>query len=611
MAEGINRYKADVRDMKFLLFEQFGLEQLLGKEPYPDWARSDVEMVLDEVYKWCCAVPGPLNRIGDTHGCKFENGVVKTPPGFKDAWKSLYEAGWRGLSVDAEYGGQGGPLSLSVLTGEMLSGANTAFNMYSGLTEGVAEVIEAFGTSDQKKRYLPNLHSGSWAGTMCLTEPHAGSDVGASATKATAIGDGRYHIEGTKIFISGGQHDLTENIIHLVLARTADAPPGTKGLSLFIVPREKVDGDGDNDVTCASIEHKMGINGSSTAVLSFGDRGDCIGELVGTEERQGMRQMFKMMNLARIGVGIQGLAIAGSAYLNALSYARERKQGPSVKDWKNATAPKVAIIEHPNVRRMLLDMKSRVEGIRALIVKLATHLDAERALRGADDEAADHHLGQVDLLVPIVKAYASDQGFWIAATAIQVFGGAGYLHDHPVEQYCRDAKIFSIYEGTNHIQALDLVGRKLGQKGGANFQAYVRDIKSFCDQRVGHPTLAGPVDHLSKAIDALSGCAMRFLQWFTTGKMELVPLNANRFLEMMAVTTVGWLLLEGAVIADAAGADLADDSQEKHFYLGRRYSAIYFSNLELPRVPHHAENMAKEERSPLDIPNVGFGASSE
>jgi hypothetical protein len=351
----------------------------------------------------------------------------------------------------------------------------------------------------------------------------------------------------------------------------------------------------------------MGINASSTAVLVFGDKGECIGELVGAEERQGMRQMFKMMNFARIGVGVQGLAIAGSAYLNALSYARDRKQGPSVKRWKDAAAPKVPIIEHPNVRRLLLDMKARVEGIRALIVKLALHIDRERGLRPTDAGAADYHQGQVDLLVPIVKSYASDQGFNIAATAIQVHGGAGYIQDHPVEQYCRDAKIFSIYEGTNHIQALDLVGRKLGQRGGQNFQAFIRDIKSFVTEHRDHPSLGEPIKLLDAAADAVLASAVRFLAWFNGGKIELAPLNANRFLEIMAVTTVGWMLLSGAIVAERAAQGLPADSRDAHYYLGRRYSAVYYANLELPRVPHHAAIMGREERSPLDIPDAGFG----
>jgi hypothetical protein len=604
MTQAINRYKADLREMRFLLFELFDLEALMGQAPYQDWSREDAEMILEEVYKWVCEVTGPLNRVGDVQGCTLESGAVKTPDGFPRAWKALAEAGWRRLTSSEERGGSGAPMSLGIATGEMLSGANTAFNMYPGLADGVAEVIEAFGTAEQKSRYLPGLDDGTLAGTMCLTEPHAGSDVGASTTSARPRGDGTYEIEGTKIFISAGDHDLTENILHLVLARTGDAPAGTKGLSLFIVPKRRPDGS-RNGVTTAGLEHKMGINGSATAQLVF--ESGCIGELVGTEERQGMRQMFKMMNFARIGVGIQGLAVASAAYLSALEYARDRKQGSSIEAWKDPSAPRVPIIEHPDVRRMLLDMKARVEGIRALIVKLTMHGDRAAAADAAGDEkAANFHRGQVDLLVPVVKAYSSDQAFAVAATAIQVYGGAGYLQDHPVEQYCRDAKIFSIYEGTNHIQALDLVGRKLGAEGGANFQAYVVDLNKFVSENIAHPVLREHVAKLGEAAAALMTTAMRFYNWFRRGKMALVPLGANRFLDMLARTTVSRLLLEAAALGIARAENL-EDGPERDFYLGKRYAAIHYARSELPQVLHGAAVLEAEDRPALEIPDRAFG----
>ncbi|HLU66389.1 MAG TPA: acyl-CoA dehydrogenase [Kofleriaceae bacterium] len=609
MSQPVNRYRCDLRDMRFLLFEQFGLGELLGKPPFADWTRDDVLAVLDGVYQWSCEVLGPLNAVGDREGCVLENGAVRTPTGFKQAWKSLYEHGWRGLGVPPEHGGQGGPMTVSILTGEMMSGANTAFNMYPGLTQGVAEVIAAFGTPAQVEAYCKKLHTGVYAGTMCLTEPHAGSDVGAAHTRATPIGDGKYKIDGTKIFISAGDHDLTENILHLVLARTPDAPAGTKGLSLFIVPRDRLDGSGSNDVITQSLEHKMGINGSATAVLRFGENGNCIGELVGTEERLGMKQMFRMMNLARIGVGIQGLAVAGAAYLAALEYAGQRVQGPHIKAWKDPSAPKVPILQHPNIRRMLLDMKGRVEGIRALIVKLSMHLDRTLALRasGGDEKEIEYHAGQVDLLVPVVKAYASDQGFQVTVSAIQCFGGAGYIKDHPVEQYCRDSKIFSIYEGTNHIQALDLVGRKLGQRGGANFQAMLADIRRFVEGSREEAGLGPALDRLQAAADALGQSAMRFLGWFQAGKTELIGLYANRFLEMMAQTTVSWVLLEGGIVAARAARDLPEDHPDRAFYVGKHHAALHFAHLELPRVVDGARFMSEEMRHSLDIPDAGFG----
>ncbi|HSN98284.1 MAG TPA: acyl-CoA dehydrogenase, partial [Candidatus Nanopelagicales bacterium] len=605
-----NRYKADLREMRFLLFEQFRMQELLGKAPFEAWGPDEVGMVIDEAYKFACEHLGPLNAVGDRVGCRLENGQVIAPPGFKEAWNKLYEAGWKAVSVDPEYGGQGGPFSLHVAVEEFLSGSNAAFAMYPGLAFGVAEVIHLFATPEQKERYLHKMFGGLWGGTMCLTEPHAGSDVGASRTSARKLPDGTYAIRGTKIYISGGDHDLTENIVHLVLARVEGAPPGTKGLSLFIVPKIRANEDGSlgapNDVNVGALEHKMGINGSATCVLNFGENDGCIGELVGTVENQGMPQMFRMMNGARIAVGVQGVGVASSAYLNALEYARDRKQGPSIMNWKDATAPKVPIIEHPDVRRMLLDMKSRVEGIRALIFKLTLHHDATLSLQGKDDERALYHQGQVDLLVPLVKAYGSDQGFRVCETAIQTFGGAGYIKDYPVEQNCRDAKVFSIYEGTNHIQAMDLVGRKLGQRGGANLQAFLGDVAAFVKANEKHPVLGRAVKELSEAQEAVAGTAMRLLGWFQMGRMPMVPLAANRFLEMMSETAVGWLLLEGARIAIDKLEELPAgeaSASERAFYEGKKHAGLYFALNVLPHVKLSAEVLGREDASPLEIPS--------
>ena len=596
-----NSYKANLRDVTFLLFEQFHLEQLLGKAPYANWGKEEVVAVIEQAYDWVQQYLGPYTRSGDDEGCKLVDGQVHVPSGFKEAWKALFEAGWRTLAVDEKHGGQAGPFTLAMMVEEFMCGSNTSFNMYPALTQGAAEVIIAFGTDAQQERYLAKMFDGSWAGTMCLTEPQAGSDVGAATTTATKRPDGSYDIRGTKIFISGGDQDLSQNIIHLVLARTPEAPAGTKGLSLFLVPKRKLDGT-SNDVITAGIEHKMGIKASATAQLVFGENGGCVGELVGTTEQKGMSQMFHMMNFARIGVGLQGLAIASSAYLNALGYAKERKQGSSIKQWKDATAPRVAIIEHPDVKRMLLDMKARVEGIRALTVKLTMHLDRVKA----DPANAEYHNGQVDLLVPLLKAYASDQAFSICATAIQVYGGAGYLKDHPVEQYCRDAKIFSIYEGTNHIQAMDLVGRKLMQRGGANVQAFGKDVGAFVAANKEHATLKDAVAVLAQAMESLTATGGKFMQWFGGGKMEMVPTVANRFLEMMSETVVGWLLLDAAVIAEAAAAKLPADHPDQAFYLGKKLAAQYFAYNVLPGVALKAQLIARDDRTALDITEAAF-----
>jgi alkylation response protein AidB-like acyl-CoA dehydrogenase len=609
VAQPMNRYKADLRDFHFLFFEQFGLGDLLSKEPFANWGEDEVKLVLDEVYRFACEVTGPLNQVGDEQGCRLEDGQVITPDGFRDAWKQVYEAGWKGLVVPEAFEGQAAPHSLSALTEELLSGSNISFNMYPGLTVGAAEVIAEFGTDRQKKLYAQRMYDGQWAGTMCLTEPHAGSDVGAANTSATPNDDGTYTIKGSKIFISGGDQDMTENVVHLVLARIEGAVPGTKGLSLFIVPKHRVDDDGSikgpNDVNVAALEHKMGINGSATAQLQFGEDDGCVGELVGTVEHQGIKQMFRMMNLARIAVGIQGLSVASSAYLNALEYTKERKQGPSVTDWKDPEAEKVFIIRHPNIRRMLLDMKARVEGIRALIVKLTSHEDRAMVMAGKDDEEAAYHQGQIDLLTPLVKAYSTDQAFRICETAIQVYGGAGYLKDYPVEQYARDSKIFSIYEGTNAIQSLDLVGRKLGQAGGKNTQAFLGDIQKFIDGHKDDSVLGPAVGKLAKAHEAVAGSAMHFLGWFQAGQMDRIPLASETFLEMMSELAVGWLLLEQAAIAIAKleGASASDQA----FYEGKKQAAIFFALNVLPGVTTKAQVLAANDTSPLDIPDEGFG----
>jgi alkylation response protein AidB-like acyl-CoA dehydrogenase len=605
VSQALNWYKTNLRELRFVLFEQLGFEDVLGKPPYDAWTRAEAEMVLTEIDRFAREVIGPLNGVGDKVGCRLENGKVFTPPGFKEAWKKLYDAGWKSLSVSVDHGGQGAPSTLHALVEEFLAGANTAFSMYPGLTFGAAEVIAHFGTDAQKATFLDPMFGGKWGGTMCLTEPHAGSDVGAAITTARELGDGTYAIQGTKIFISAGDHDLAENVIHLVLARIEGAPAGTKGLSLFIVPKLRPDGS-SNDVKVQAIEHKMGINGSATCVLGFGEEGGCVGELVGGTPHAGMMQMFRMMNGARIAVAIQGLALGSTAYLNALEYAKERKQGSHITRFKDPTAPKVAIVEHPDVRRMLLDMKSRVEGIRALIFKLTVHQDKLALSAGRPDAETQYHKSQIDLLVPIVKSYASDQGFRICETAIQVYGGAGFLKDHPVEQYARDAKIFSIYEGTNHIQAMDLVGRKLPQNGGGDFRAFLGDVGKFVAANAGHPVLGADVKKLGAAAETLGQTAMQFMGWMAAGKMPLLPLAANRFLEMMAEVAVCWMLLDGARIAEEKLPALAADHPDRAFYTGKREAALYFARNVLPGVAMKAQVLASEDTSAVDIPLDAF-----
>jgi alkylation response protein AidB-like acyl-CoA dehydrogenase len=610
VTQAVNRYRADLREIEFLLFEQFALDEWLGKPPFEEWGRDEVKMVLGEIYRYATEVSGPLSAVGDREGCRLLGGQVYAPAGFREAWTKLHEAGWAVLSAPAEHGGQGAPLTLQALSNELISGSNTSFQMYGGLTVGAAELIASFGTDDQRALFCERMLGGRWGGTMCLTEPHAGSDVGDCTTSATRNPDGTYAIKGTKIFISGGDHDLAENIVHMVLARIEGAPKGTKGLSLFIVPKIRVNADGSlgqpNDVATASIEHKMGINGSATCVLSFGENGGCQGLLCGTAPHQGIAQMFQMMNGARILVGVQGVATAGSAYLNALEYARERRQGAELTAARDPNAPRAPILKHPDVRRMLLDMKARVEGIRALGLRLTLHIDADRALADTDPDRAAYHRGQTDLLTPIFKAYATDQAYQVATTAIQVYGGAGFLKDHPVEQYCRDSKIFSIYEGTNHIQALDLIGRKLRQQGGKPVADFLTEVAAFAQSLAGHPRLAAAGAELGRAHGAIGETLGKLMSWGGQGDLALPPLMANRVLEMMAETAVARLLLEGAVIACDKLAKTPGDHPDHAFYTGKCHAAVYYALNVLPGVRHKAEIIAVADRSALDIPEESF-----
>jgi len=612
----INFYKADLRAIQFTMYEHLKVQQLFDLDLFSHLSREECDAILAQSLRFATEVTGPLNGNADRVGCVHKDGKVLAPNGFHEAWKKLYELGLPTFAMSQESGGLGGPLSVSVALQELQSGANTSFNMYPELTHGAADVIENFGLPEDKEKFLPPMMDGRFAGTMCLSEPHAGSDVGAATTRAKHLEGNVYKITGTKCWISAGDHDLAQNIIHLVLARIEGAPPGTKGLSLFIVPKYWVNEDGSvgesNDVVTASIEHKLGIRASATAVLNFGENDNCRGILVGGQPHMGMRQMFRMMNGARIAVGIQGLAIASSAYLNALTYARERMQGSSVRHFKDPDAPRVAIIEHSDVRRMLMEMKSKVEGMRTLAIKLALHQDLSVALAATDAGKAAYHQGQVDLLTPILKAYCSDQAFRVAELAIQTYGGAGYVQDNPVEQYCRDAKIFSIYEGTNHIQALDLVARKLNQHNGENFRHYLEEIKTFVNEHSSQPGIGGEVRALGEAAAELERATFAIMDFFMGGKIDQVTLVANSFLEVMAEVTIAFLLLQAALIAEQKRADEEDELEDEtpredyDFYAGKVMAAKFFVNRILPAVHAKVACISSSDRSALDVPDAGF-----
>ncbi len=597
-----NWYRPDLRDIRFVLFEQFRLGELLGTGHLADWGEEEVNSVLNEAARYATEVAGPLNAVGDRHGCRLEGGQVYAPPGFAAGYRRIYEAGLKSISVTPEFGGAAGPKALAMLVTEITAGANEALDMYAGLTLGAAEVIEAFGTPEQKEHYCEKMFSGAWAGTMCLTEPQAGSDVGEATTVAVKQADGTYSIRGTKIFISGGDHEITDNIVHMVLARVQGAPPGTKGLSLFIVPKRRADGT-SNDVAVGSIEHKMGLNGSATCVLNFGEQGQCRGELVGGVEHQGIKQMFKMMNFARIAVGCQSLGLASSSYLNAVAYAKDRKQGPRFVDAKDPQSPRVAIIEHADVRRTLLDMKSKVYGLRAMIAKAGHHEDARAS--SSDETEQRYHQGQIELLTPLIKSYGSDQAFRIAEQAIQVHGGAGFTRDYPVEQACRDSKVFAIYEGTNHIQALDLVGRKLGQDGGAHAAALFKDVMGFVERHRAHPRLGSSVQALAKAAQAAGALAEQLGKWGRSSDVVRVPLVANGFLDLLSEVVIGWLLLDAAVIAsDKLGAG---ETSDKAFYTGKVAASEYFASWVLPTVGGRAATLTGASAAVLDLDPEVFG----
>ena len=535
-------YAAPLRDMIFTLEEIAGIGEIATLPGYADATSDLVQSVLEEAAKFAAGVLAPLNRTGDQQGSQLENGVVRTPDGFRDAYAKFVAAGWNSLQFDPEHGGQGLPWALAAATQEMVTSACMSFSLVPLLTQGAVELLSSHGSAAQKRAYLTKLVSGQWSGTMNLTEPQAGSDVGAVRTRAVKDGE-LYRITGQKIFITYGEHDMAENIVHMVLARTAEAPPGVRGISLFIVPKFLVrpDGtlDGRNDLRCVALEHKLGIRGSPTAVMAYGDNGGAIGELVGGENR-GIEYMFTMMNNARLSVGIEGLAIAERAYQQARAYARTRIQGRAVDN------DPVPIISHPDVRRMLMTMRAQIEAMRALVAFVAGSVDRARCHPDATERA--RHQAIVDLLTPVVKAWCTDTGCAVASTAIQVHGGLGFIESTGVAQHFRDARIAPIYEGTNGIQAIDLVSRKLARDGGARMRELIAAMKlpleatksgdegQFLAARLGEAT-----GQLSIATDSLVAAMKR-------DRMAALVV-ASPYLALVGAVAGGWLLAKSAVAA--------------------------------------------------------------
>ena len=602
----VTDYTVDLRDIKFVLFEQLAVHE--SDDPrFVDFDQDLYEMVLSEAAKFSEEVIHPVNGPGDRQGCTWTEGEVTTPTGYKGVYDAFCRAGWGGLTTPMEFGGQGLPHGVALACVEMFIGASPALNMYPGLTAAAANLVRQRGTDWMREKLLPRLVSGEWTGTMCLTEPQAGSAVGDARTVAHRNDDGSYRLEGTKIFVSGGEHDLTENIIHLMLARTPDAPSGIKGLSLFVVPKFVLDSEGRmgerNDVRCSGIEHKMGLNGSATCTLNMGDAGGAQGWIVG-EEGQGIQHMFLMMNEARIGVGVQGLAVASAAYQSALQYAKERIQGTALKDLKDADARRVPIIEHADVRRMLLWCRSHVSGMRALALTLASWHEGD---------ATKHDM--IEVLTPICKAWNTDQGFDVTRWALQVFGGYGYIGEYPAEQYVRDAKIFSIYEGTNGIQALDLVGRKMRIKGGMAFMSVLNWINGEIGE-LGEFTFAAEKTALEKARDRLGSAAMHLQSLGMGGDRELPVLHAYDVLLLFGDVVIATLLGQQARIgnreltgiAEKLGVDLEDDEtrrellekdDEARFYAGKVDDFRFFTHQCLPRTAALLRQISSPDRSAL------------
>src|SRR5713226_9774459 len=500
-------YKAPVEDVSFLLNDVFQIDRYDNLPGFSDASADVREAVLNEAAKLSEQVLQPLNRVGDLEGCiRHDDGSVTTPKGFKEAYKQVAEGGWLGLSAPTEYGGQGLPVTLSQTVTEFQCSANMAFSMYGGLTMGATAALIVHGKPEQKAMFVPKMVAGEWTGTMNLTEPQCGTDLGLLRTKAVKQADGSYKISGTKIFISAGEHDLTENIIHLVLARIEGAPSGIKGVSLFVVPKILVNTDGSlgerNGVTCGSIEHKMGIHGNSTCVMNYDS---ATGWLIG-EENKGMQGMFVMMNEARLGVAVQGLALSEVAYQNAVAYARERLQGRALTGAKAKDKPADPIIVHPDVRRTLMTIKAFNEAARALVMWTALAADLHRR---SDDEktrqVADDHMG---LLTPVIKGVLTDQGFANTVMAQQMFGGHGYIVEHGMEQFVRDARIAMLYEGANGIQALDLVGRKLPKDGGRALQAFFAEVQGLIKEKSADAAMKPYAEPLGKALGHLQQATM-------------------------------------------------------------------------------------------------------
>ena len=569
-------YTAPVKDMQFLLHNVFAISKA-DIPGYDDLDDSFTSAVLEEAGKVASEVLAPLNAVGDREGCHLENGVVRTPKGFDQAFAAMKDGGWTALDCDPAYGGQGLPYLMGTAVGEIFVSANMAFNMYQGLTHGAYSAIHAHGSDDQKATYLPRMVSCDWTGTMNLTEPHCGTDLGLMRTKAEPQADGSYKITGQKIFISAGEHDLAENIIHLVLAKAPGGGEGTRGISLFIVPKFLVNSDGSlgnrNALSCGKIEEKMGIHGNATCVMNYdGATGWLLGDL-----HKGMRAMFTMMNEARLGVGLQGYAVAEAAYQNALAYAKDRLQGRAVTGTENPSGPADPLIVHPDIRRNLMEQKSFVEGARALTFWAAQMID--RSVRQKDVAAE----GLVSLMIPVIKGFQTDKGFEMSVAAQQVFGGHGYIEEWGMSQFARDARIAQIYEGANGVQALDLVGRKLAQDGGKHVMAFFDMVKAEAKSHDGDDRMKGFVEPLKAASKQLQQAAMFFMQSGLKNPNAALS-GSYDFMHLMGHVCLGLMWTR---MAKAAYTALDAGAGDKDFYEAKIATGRFYMARQLPACGMH------------------------
>ena len=572
-------YKAPVRDMKFVLFDVLGADKLTELPGYEEATRDTFDAVLEGAAQLSEEVLFPLNQSGDAEGCQYENGVVRTPKGFKEAYQTFREGGWTALACDPEFGGSGLPHALDFPVGEMMCSSNLSFSLYPGLSHGAYSAITTWGTDHLKQTYLPHLVDGTWSGTMCLTEPHCGTDLGLIRTKAVPNEDGSYKIDGTKIFISAGEHDLTENIVHLVLAKLPDAPPGVKGISLFIVPKfMPIEGKGvgaRNGVMCGSIEHKMGIKGSATCVMNF-DRAQ--GWLVGAPH-SGMKAMFTMMNAARLMVGLQGLGVAEVSYQNALAYAKDRRQGRSLAGATEPQQPADPLIVHPDVRKNLLTMKALVEGGRALGYWAGLELDIEE--KHSDPEVKQESKDRVALLTPMVKSFLTDLSSEVTNLGMQIYGGHGYIKEWGMEQYVRDARITQIYEGTNGIQALDLAGRKLPEGMGRLLRRFFHPAQAFMEAERDNLALKELLPQFAKAFGRLQQATVLLAQQGMAKPIEAGAM-AMDYLNTFSYVALGYMWLQMAKVA-AEKLPNAADADEKRFYEAKLHTANFYFAKIMPR----------------------------